>query len=256
MENQLNTCEVKNYVPISKLKFHPKNQEIRTITRERLDDLKESIREKGFYEPILVWKKGGVVLAGEHRTRAALELIDEGFEFKTPAGKTNELPVVIEDCDAATANQILHESNNHYATWIEHRLAREIKSAEEAGENLRQFGYTQDEIDKMMASAMKDIEEDLKVQVEEDDTSDIIDRDIDKEKYESLVLPAEVYKDLMSVLGRVARSINPEWVTGDSVVEATSAMCESIRKAGFLEGLDEKVKEEIEEQEETEDSGE
>jgi len=244
MENQLNTCEVKNYVPISELKFHPKNKEIRTITRERLDDLKESIREKGFYEPILVWKKGGVVLAGEHRTRAALELIDEGFEFKTPTGKTNELPVVIEDCDDSTANQILHESNNHYATWIEHRLAKEIKNAEEAGENLRQFGYTQDEIDKMMASAMKDVEENLKVEGEEVDDLDVrTDDRIEKEKYESLVLPADVYRELMEILGHIAKSLSPGWVKGDSVVEATSAMCESIRKAGVLENLDEKEEE-------------
>jgi len=236
---QLEVCKVATYIPIEKLKFHPQN-EIRTITRDRLDDLKESIRLKGFYEPILVWKKGGVVLAGEHRTRAARELIEDGYEFVTPSGKKNHLPIVLEDCDEHTAVQILHESNNHYASWIEEKLSKAIQEAEKAGENIRQFGYSQEEIDRLLVTATKDIEKITAASTEIMETPEpAIGDAIEKEKFETLVLPAEVYSELMGILAKVAILLDPNWTRGDSVIEATKALCETIREAKVLENLEE-----------------
>jgi ParB-like chromosome segregation protein Spo0J len=154
MQTEIKTCKVANYVPIKKLKFHPQNSELRSISDERLNDLKESLIKKGFYEPILVWKKNGYVLAGNQRLRAAKELIDEGYTFVTPDGKVNELPVVIEDVDEKMALQILHQANNHHGSWVQQKLAEAIKDAESLGIAVTDLGYTKEEYDKILAEAM------------------------------------------------------------------------------------------------------
>lgn len=235
MEQQIKVCAVKNYAPITSLKFHPKNRELRMITRERMDDLKDSITTKGFYEPILIWKKTGVVLAGEHRTRAALELIEEGYTFISDSGKKNHLPVVVEDCDEDTAFQILHESNNHYATWIDEKLAEAMREAEAAGQNMRAFGYSQDELDKMLEEVEKESKK-LSKELEEG-TDDEPKPEPKAPEYQSLMLPVEVYGKMMEVLGIVALSINPTWKEGDSIVQAAEALCDVIVQAGVLERL-------------------
>lgn len=87
--NKIELCKVKTYAKISDLKVHPHNP--RTISSDRLEQLKNSILKKGFYEPILVWKKGGVVLSGNHRLQAARELIEEGYEFISHDGQKDVL---------------------------------------------------------------------------------------------------------------------------------------------------------------------
>lgn len=154
MQTEIKTCKVANYVPVKKLKFHPQNEELRSISDERLNDLKESLIKKGFYEPILVWKKNGYVLAGNQRLRAARELIEEGYKFVTPDGKVNELPVVIEDVDEKMAMQILHQANNHHGSWVQQKLAEAIKEAEGLGIAVTDLGYTKEEYDKILAEAM------------------------------------------------------------------------------------------------------
>jgi hypothetical protein len=144
---------VASYLPVSDIKFHPENP--RTITRERLDDLKRSIVTKGFYEPMLVWRRDNIVLSGNHRTRAALELIDEGFTFVNPNGDKNSLPVVIEDVTEELAEAILYESNNHYAEWVEQKLAEALAEAKTEGKNLMDFGFTTKQVDDLLAEALK-----------------------------------------------------------------------------------------------------
>jgi ParB-like chromosome segregation protein Spo0J len=166
MQTEIKTCKVANYVPIKKLKFHPKNEELRSISYERLQDLKDSLIKKGFYEPILVWKKKGYVLAGNQRLRAAQELIAEGYEFVTPDGKVNELPVVIEDVDESMAMQILHQANNHHGDWVQQKLAEAIKEAEGLGISAVDLGYTDAEVKNIMKEAER------MVKLAEDDLSD------------------------------------------------------------------------------------
>ena len=151
---EIKTCKVSNYISIKKLKHHPKNEELRSISDERLQDLKQSLISKGFYEPILVWKKGNCVLAGNQRLRAARELIEEGYEFITPDGKKNELPVVIEDCDEKMAIQILHQANNHHGDWVQQKLIEAIKDAESMGIDMKELGYTQENYDEMVKEAL------------------------------------------------------------------------------------------------------
>lgn len=157
MSNQIEVCKSASYVPVGKLKFHPNNP--RTIRPERLEQLKRSITDKGFYQPILVWKKGGIVLAGNHRLLAAQELISEGWSFMAPNGATDSLPVVIEDVSEEVAQAILFETNNTYAEWVDERLRVAIEEAEELGRDVKSFGFTQDEIDVLLKDALKDAED-------------------------------------------------------------------------------------------------
>jgi ParB-like chromosome segregation protein Spo0J len=164
MEMQIRTCKVASYVSIKKLKFHPQNEELRSITEDRFNDLKKSLVEKGFYEPILVWKKNGFVLAGNQRLKAARELVEEGYEFITPDGKKNELPVVIEDVDEKMATQILHQANNHHGDWVQEKLAQAIKDAESIGIDVTALGYTDEQYKKILKDVermTKEADEDL-----------------------------------------------------------------------------------------------
>jgi DNA modification methylase len=147
-------CAVKDYIDIDRLNFYPNNP--RKISPERLSLMKASIQEKGFYEPILIRKKGNIILSGNHRTRAVLEMIDDGYEFVAPDGSKGVLPVVIADVDDETAEAILFETNNHYAEWVEDQLQRALTEANEAGKNIKSFGFTQDDIDRYVIKATEE----------------------------------------------------------------------------------------------------
>lgn len=157
MSNQIELCAVKQYVKVEKLKIHPNNP--RTITDERLQQLKQSIIKKGFYEPILVWKKGAIILSGNHRYMAVQQLIKEGWEFTGPNGEKNVLPVVIEDMPYKKAEAILYEANNHYSSWVEDKLKKALQEAVEAGSDAKDFGFDDKELKRMLDTAIKDVED-------------------------------------------------------------------------------------------------
>jgi ParB-like chromosome segregation protein Spo0J len=228
MSNVIQVCAVEQYVEISKLKFHPNNP--RTIKADRLDQLKLSITEKGFYQPILVWKKGNIVLAGNHRLLAAQELVNEGWEFEAPNGKKNVLPVVIENVSEKVARQILFETNNTYAEWVEDKLKDALAKAEEAGEKLNAFGFTDEQIDEFMVSAVADAEKATKKIRDDMDEDSELDEFLDKklaeseEEFESLVLPKSVYKPLKALLGDISSALAPEWEEQHGYKEAVLAL--------------------------------
>jgi len=230
MERSIETCKVSNYVAVDKLQFHAKNP--RTIQSDRLLDLKTSIIEKGFYEPILVWNKGNIVLSGNHRLRAALELIDEGYKFKS-GKKVNQLPVVYEDCDEETAEAILYESNNHYAEWIEDRLKEALVEADAAGQDLKAFGYSADEIDGYLANAQKEAEiivaEHTRKVSEDDEKKEKPKID---EKYTALTLPVSLSNRFTSILKDISVQLDPEFQDDDSLDPALDALCRYIHKYG------------------------
>lgn len=237
MSNVIATCKVNQYVPIHKLKFHPKNP--RMIRPERLQQLKDSIIEKGFYQPILVWKKGGIVLAGNHRLRAAQELIDEGYEFHTPKGEINALPAVIEDVDAATAEAILYETNNTYAEWVEDSLRKAIQDAEEAGRSIAPFGFDQSYIDTLLATSLKDA-------LPHTDTSKFSEPSLDsapaksesiKEEMCNLILSRPIYDQLADILSAISKKLNKDWEMGDSFDTSAQVLCQLVHESGVLDEL-------------------
>lgn len=150
-------CKVKEYLPINKIKLHPENP--RTITRERLDSLKKSILKKGFYQPILIWKRNGVVLSGNHRLIAVKELQEEGYTFHLPSGEKNVLPVVIEECSQEIAEAILFETNNSYASWIEEKLMSALDKVDEIA--LEDYGFSPEQLDSMIRKASLDVDKEL-----------------------------------------------------------------------------------------------
>lgn len=150
----ISLCAVEHYIPIADLKFHPDNP--RNITRERLDDLKRSIVEKGFYQPILVWTKDNIVLAGNHRLKASLELVEEGFTFVGPGKKKNVLPVVIEDVSEEMAHALLFDTNNAYADWVQDQLKMALADAQGAGRDLKQYGFSDSAIHNLLDTALRE----------------------------------------------------------------------------------------------------
>ena len=148
--SDIQVCQVQDYAKVSKLKIHPENP--REITPERLASLKRSILKKGFYQPILVWNRGNVVLAGNHRLIAARELIAEGYTFVTADGQTNVLPIVLEDCDKAQARSILFESNNTYAEWIEDKLKAALREVDET--TVEDWGFSPQDVDTVLKEAV------------------------------------------------------------------------------------------------------
>lgn len=150
LKKVINTCKVADYVSIYDLEHHPKNEELRSISDARMNDLKESLKKKGLYEPILIQKDSNYVLAGNQRLKAMKELIEEGYTFENPDGDENYIPVVIEDVDDTKALEILHQANNHHGSWIEEKLAEAIKEAEEMGIDAVDLGYSDDYLKRIM----------------------------------------------------------------------------------------------------------
>lgn len=243
MSNVISLCKVNQYIEISKLKFHPKNP--RTIEPDRLEALKDSLIKKGFYQPILVWKKGGVVLAGNHRLMAAKQLVKEGWEFVSPDGKKNVLPVVIEDVDAEVAEAILFETNNTYAHWIEEKLAMAIQEAEAAGRPLKGYGFEDNEVDRLLKAALEDAERTTEVAAHERKASEkeveLPDELADVVEFESLILPKPQYKRLKALLVTISKIMVPEWHDGDSLAESVDALVEAAEDVKITEHIEEQL---------------
>lgn len=255
MSSQIEVCNVSSYLSVDKIKFHPSNP--RRIRPDRLELLKDSIVEKGFYEPILVWKKGNIVLSGNHRLLAAQELIRDGYEFHTHDGKKkNHLPVVIEDVSEEAAQAILFETNNSYAEWIEDKLRDAIISLEESGMSPLKYGFEQGEIDKMLASAMKDADKVI------DDMDDLTDDDIAEPnitkkqntksndddvfdvdpnsgsiEYCTLTIPKSVFPRFMKILDTAAKCEDEDWQPGDTYEHAFIQLMDAIEEKQCLDWI-------------------
>lgn len=188
----IDLCKVKEYLPVSKIKLHPDNP--RTITRERLDSLKKSILKKGFYQPLLIWKRNNVVLSGNHRLIAVKELIDEGYSFNTQ-DKKEVLPVVIEDCSQDIAEAILFEANNSYASWIEDKLMSALEKVDEVA--LEDYGFSPEQLDSMIKKASADVEKELARAKKEVD--DIIPEKISLRENNEDEIPKEPVKTVVRV---------------------------------------------------------
>lgn len=84
--------------------------ELKTINKEELKKLKESILKYGFSFPIFIWKNK--ILDGHQRLEAIKELTDNGYEIKD-----NVIPVVnIEAKNEKEAAEKLLLINSRYAT--------------------------------------------------------------------------------------------------------------------------------------------
>ncbi len=182
LKKVINTCKVADYVSLYDLEHHPKNEELRSISESRMNDLKDSLKNKGLYEPILIQKDSNYVLAGNQRLKAMKELVEEGYTFENPDGDENYIPVVIEDVDDARALEILHQANNHHGSWIEEKLAEAIKEAEELGIEASALGYSEDYLKRIMK-----------------ESEELLDKMADEDEEESKSLPTDVQKFILVI---------------------------------------------------------
>lgn len=235
MAKKIDVCRVEHYRKIKDLEVHPDNP--RTISRDRLNDLKDSIIKKGFYEPILIWNEK--VISGNHRLIAVRELIKEGWKI----GEDNSLPVVIEECSEDMAKQILFETNNRYAEWIDEKVREALNAADKA--DLAGFGFSSAELDIWIdkaegeaRSTMETIYSDL----DEDDDSDWLDLPDEKvapeakvtdkvtsreyEQQKALVLPQSTYNKFIQLLLNVAKQAESSWKEGDDIAIVIDLLCD------------------------------
>lgn len=151
---KINTCKVATYIHVDELQHHPSNEGLRAISQERMEELKQSLLKKGLYEPLLVWSNENMVLAGNQRLKAIRALIAEGHIFVAHGQKkTNMIPVVIEEVDEKRATEIVHQANNHHGDWVQATLAQAMKDAEKEGVSTQDWGYTSEEVERIIAEA-------------------------------------------------------------------------------------------------------
>lgn len=238
----ISTCKVANYWAVDELEFHPDNEELRSIDPSRWRALKKSILTQGFFEPILIWEKEGYIIAGNHRGKAAQELIAEGHEFDSPVGK-NFLPIVKLDCDEKTAQGILLQTNTTYAEFVESALHGALREFKELGGDPEILGFSDIDVDAALNEAIKSGEE-LKEEVESSVGN--IDEEpnrgtLTEEAYGSIVMPIDVHRQFVGILSEIAVRLNPSWRDGDQYSEAIQAMIEVWRSGNFTEEIEEEV---------------
>lgn len=117
-------------VAIGSIAEHPRNP-----NRGDMERIAESIAADGFYGAIVVQKSTGLILAGNHRYRAAVE-----------AGMA-EVPVCYVDIDDEAALRILVK-DNRIAEFGERdeALLAELLADIEASSGLRGTGFTEEEV--------------------------------------------------------------------------------------------------------------
>lgn len=123
--------------PVGELEPHPENPR-----RGDRDAIRRSIRANGFFQLVVAQAGTGRIIAGNHRWREAVE---EGAE---------ELPVYHADVDDARALKILLADNRtadlggvNYA-----EVARALSGLVRRGEGLEGTGYTDEELEELVAS--------------------------------------------------------------------------------------------------------
>ncbi len=122
---------------VTTLKPHPRN-----ANEGDVGAIHESIGDVGFYGALIVQKSTGLILAGEHRWRAAQQ-----------AGLTH-IPGIVADVDDTTALRILVGDNRYpqLASWNEQALADLLTDLARTEQGLAATGYDGDDLDDLLAS--------------------------------------------------------------------------------------------------------
>jgi hypothetical protein len=241
MNTQVALCEVSDYVNVGSLKFYDENP--RTISKDRLAQLKESIKNKGFYQPILVWKstnkkKHNTVLAGNHRLLAVRELLEEGFEFNHGKEK-NVLPVVYETVSEEQARAILYDSNNTYASWVEDKLRTALKDC--TTKQIADYGFTPQYVDTILKNAINEADKVAESLNDELETSpmglDKLNLALGEDTTAVIVLNRDVFDSFNNMIAPLARRLNKSWRVGDNLSEAVFVLMEKVEEIGLIQKL-------------------
>ncbi|KPA19833.1 Chromosome-partitioning protein ParB [Shimia sp. SK013] len=128
-------------VPIERIEPNP-DQPRRDFTPDQLEDLANSIREKGIIQPLIVRKKGATkyeIVAGERRWRAS------------QMAQLHELPVVVRDYDDTEVLEI---------AIIENIQRADLNPVEEAmgyRQLMDKFGHTQERLSEALGKSRSHI---------------------------------------------------------------------------------------------------
>lgn len=128
-------------VPIERIEPNP-DQPRRDFTKEQLDDLANSIREKGVIQPLIVRKKPGdryEIVAGERRWRAS------------QMAQLHELPVIVREYDDTEVLEI---------AIIENIQRADLNPVEEAmgyRQLMQKFGHTQEKVSEALGKSRSHI---------------------------------------------------------------------------------------------------
>lgn len=122
-------------VSISKIKPHPNN-----VRQGDIGAICQSLSEHGQYRPIVVQKKTGFILAGNHTFQAAKSL---GWK---------EIAATFVECDEEQALRILLVDNrtNDLATFDDHRLSELLTELVATEQGLEGTGYDTDDLDDLL----------------------------------------------------------------------------------------------------------
>jgi len=123
-------------VPIEQVVPNP-DQPRRSFTQNQLDELAQSIREKGIIQPLIVRQKGEVyeIVAGERRWRAA------------QIAKLHEVPVLLRDYDDTEVLEV---------AIIENIQRADLNPVEEAAgyrQLMDRFGHTQEKLGEALGKS-------------------------------------------------------------------------------------------------------
>ena len=128
-------------VPIEKLVANP-DQPRRRFSKEALEELTASVREKGIIQPLIVRPKGAdifEIVAGERRWRAA------------QGAKLHEVPVIIRDFDDTEVLEV---------AIIENIQRADLNAVEEAAgyrQLMERFGHTQEKLAEALGKSRSHI---------------------------------------------------------------------------------------------------
>ena len=120
----------------------PFDRNPRTISTDRLDSLKDSVRALGLFKPLLVWRDEAgrpIVIGGNQRLRALREIREEG-------GPVGPVPTIEYEGDEPTARTIALRDNSQDGEWDWHALGDYVADLD------RMLGEFEDGIDLLALS--------------------------------------------------------------------------------------------------------
>jgi hypothetical protein len=108
--------------------------------RKNIEDIKVSIKEFGYVDPIIVRKSDGLVIGGAGRLMALRELWAEGWQGVDPKA----VPVVLIECDDVTAKKIslaLNKIQSQPDLFLLSSLMQSLIESGETVDSLTPTGY-------------------------------------------------------------------------------------------------------------------
>lgn len=126
-------------VPLDRVAPHPRNAK-----RGNVEAIRASIERNGFYGAIVVQRRTGQILVGNHRWKAAKQ-----------AGLP-EVPVLWVDVDAATEKRLLLVDNrtSELGAYDDEALAELLQQVQAEAGHLEGTGYEESDLEKLLGSLM------------------------------------------------------------------------------------------------------